>query len=110
MNDKVIRQAFYVVMTAVMVVAIFFAVIWLKSSMDFENWANDFFRVKDDSVNPKGEMLKFVFTVSGGVLVLVGLYFNYRRTRAMDRQIEAMNGQNRIAEEGNVAERFKNAI
>ena len=64
-----------------------------------------------------GEFFKVLVTILGGLLVLWGLYLNYRRTKILEKQtknqakqIQAFVIQNKITEKGKVDERFKNAI
>lgn len=64
-----------------------------------------------------GEFFKVLVTIFGGLLVLWGLYLNYRRTKTLEvqtnnqaKQIQAFVDQNKITEKGKVDERFKNAI
>lgn len=64
-----------------------------------------------------GELFKVLVTILGGLLVLWGLYLNYRRTKTLEnqtenqsKQIQAFVNQNKITEKGKVDERFKNAI
>lgn len=68
--------------------------------------------------------MKFVATIFGGLLVLFGLWLNYKRTKNLENQtkvlenqtknqadqIKAFVKQNEITEKGKVDERFKNAI
>lgn len=74
--------------------------------------------------NFNGEFVKFVATIFGGLLVLLGLWLNYKRTKNLENQtkvlekqtknqadqITAFVKQNEITEKGKVDERFKNAI
>ena len=74
--------------------------------------------------NFNGEFVKFVATIFGGLLVLFGLWLNYKRTKNLENQtkvlenqtknqadqIKAFIKQNEITEKGKVDERFKNAI
>lgn len=74
--------------------------------------------------NFNGEFVKFVATIFGGLLVLFGLWLNYKRTKNLENQtkvlenqtnnqadqIKAFVKQNDITEKGKVDERFKNAI
>jgi len=64
-----------------------------------------------------GELFKVLVTILGGLIVIWGLYLNYRRTKTLEvqtnnqaEQIKAFVKQNEIAEKGKVDERFKNAI
>lgn len=65
----------------------------------------------------RGEFAKFILTIFGGLLVFVGLWLNYKRTKNLENQtknqsdqIKAFVKQNDITEKGKVDERFKNAI
>ena len=60
--------------------------------------------------NHRGEAIKVILTIVAGVAAFYGLWVNHKRVKALDKQIEAMNKQNIIAEKGKVDERFKNAI
>jgi len=64
-----------------------------------------------------GELFKVIVTILGGLVVVWGLYLNYRRTKTLEvqtnnqaDQIKAFVKQNEITEKGKVDERFKNAI
>lgn len=59
---------------------------------------------------PQGELLKTILYVLGGIGALIGLWFTYRRTKSQENQIQEFVKQNKIAENGNVNDRFKNAI
>lgn len=88
----------------------------------FESASTYFFSNKDN--NPKGELLKVVLTVLGGVGAIWGLSLNSRKTKALEEQtiasqkqidntqlqIDALLYQNKIVEKGKIDERFKNAI
>nr|WP_321409320.1 hypothetical protein [uncultured Carboxylicivirga sp.] len=55
------------------------------------------------SDNPIGELLKVTLQVCGGLFILYGLYLNHKRTMALELQA-------RVAEDGNITDRFQKAI
>ena len=80
----------------------------------FSDMAKYFF---NETQKYNGEFVKFIATIFGGILVLIGLWLNYKRTITLQdqtnnqaEQIKAFVKQNEITEKGKVDERFKNAI
>lgn len=63
----------------------------------------------DDSAESKAridretEMIKTVAPVAGGLLLAVGVYYTWRRTSAIERNVE-------VAQEGQITERYTRAI
>lgn len=77
----------------------------------FSDIANYFF---GEAQKYNGEFFKVLMTILGGLLVLWGLYLNYRRTKILEvqtnnlsDQIKALVKQNEIAAKGKVDERIK---
>src|ERR1035437_4945756 len=72
----------------------------------FSDMAKYFF---SESQKYNGELFKVLVTILGGLLVLWGLYLNYRRTKILEvqtnnqaDQIKAFVKQNEITEKGKV--------
>ena len=53
--------------------------------------------------NAKGEYLKTILQISGGIVIILGAYQSLKI-------VDSMNDNNKLVEKGNIAERFKNAI
>jgi uncharacterized protein YjbI with pentapeptide repeats/heme/copper-type cytochrome/quinol oxidase subunit 4 len=68
----------------------------------YEVIANYFF-MNDTSQNPNGELLKFIFQILGGIILISGAYYSLQIAKASQEN-------NKLVEKGNIAERFKNAI
>ena len=75
----------------------------------FGDIANHFFK-GGVGVNPMGEMLKLAAQLIGGIIIGYGLYLTYRRTKAIEDSVVVAQQNVKISEDGNVTERFKNAI
>ena len=104
-SKKHIRYGFIILLAIVIIAPII---------VYFRNIANFLF---GESQKYNGELFKVLVTILGGLLVLWGLYLNYRRTKILEvqtnnqaDQIKAFVKQNEITEKGKVDERFKNAI
>ncbi len=76
--------------------------------------------IKDEAISPKdrahivNEARKTVAQITGGLLAVIGailaFYLHHRRVTAMERQVLLIQEQVRLAQEGQVTERFTRAI
>ncbi|OMP30645.1 pentapeptide repeat-containing protein [Mangrovimonas sp. DI 80] len=81
---------------------VFIILIIILTSYYIHPWSDYFFGGVKDS-NAKGEYLKTMLQVCGGVIVVLGAYHSLKI-------VDSMNDNNKLVEKGNIAERFKDAI
>ncbi len=68
----------------------------------FNKWS-EFFFGGQSSKNPKGELLKIIVQVLGGIILISGAYYSFRIA-------DSMYINNKLIEKGNIADRFRNAV
>jgi uncharacterized protein YjbI with pentapeptide repeats len=69
----------------------------------FINNLSEYFFGGIESINAKGEFLKTILQICGGIVIVLGAYQSLKI-------VDSMNDNNKLVEKGNIAERFKNAI
>ena len=81
-------------------IAVIFGIIFIFWLILFSDLPSSFF---EEGHQFRGEFAKFIATIVGGILIYYGLVLNAKRTKAVEEQ-------NILTRNGQVNERFKNAI
>lgn len=69
----------------------------------FYNKISSYFFGNQKTTNPKGEFLKVILQIIGGIILIFGAYYSLQ-------VVKSANDGNELIERGNTAERFKDAI
>ncbi len=89
------EKFYYLIFTILLLLVIFV--------IKYFNNISEFFFGGQDSKNPKGELLKIIVQVLGGIILLSGAYYSLKIA-------DSMHKNNMLIEKGNIADRFRNAI
>ncbi|PLW92945.1 MAG: hypothetical protein C0592_08065 [Marinilabiliales bacterium] len=63
-----------------------------------------------DEKNAKGEFLKIILQALAGIAVILGVFYSFKRSKAMELGVEKQAEQIELSRKSQVDERFKNAI
>lgn len=93
----------------VLLVVASFASLWTAEYFAYQDLA-DGLVTKDEIPTRIDAHRRFIIQVAGGIVVIGGLYLTYWRTRLTDRQTQLTDRRIQAVEDGQVTERFTQAI
>ena len=91
----------------IIITALIIILLYINGIVWFEVFANWLFPANE---NRNGELIKLLFSIMGGVAILIGLYMSYRRVLAFEKNVLKQNDQIEISRKAQINEQFKNAI